>query len=175
ISGLAFAAIAIVGQYLLWESMLRGSTVLNAGAGRRFFAFFFQAILIGLGTGFGFLFLIVPGLLFAARWAAAPAFLIVERMGIIDAMSASWNMVKGNSRHVIIAYVLAAVVVIGLSGAIAGASLLGGFDTSGQQGLGTMIGLHLVQQLATVLTVGLGVFLFHRLQGASQQLTEVFD
>lgn len=175
IGGLLVVIISVIAQYLLWENMLGASNFLKPGADKRYFAFFFQALLIGICVGFGFILLIIPGLIFSARWAAAPAFLIAERKGITDGMSASWEMIRGNSKPIILAYLLAGLVIIVLSAIVGGATFFGGAGGVVEVSLFTMIGTQVINSLGTVLAIALGVFLFGRLHGATEHLSDVFE
>lgn len=91
------------------------------------------AILVGLVVGFGFLLLIIPGIIFLVFLAVATPSFVVERLGVTAAMSRSWNLVKGNWWHVfgviVVTYILIWVVSAVL-GAIGGTSLIGIWLTS---------------------------------------------
>lgn len=165
IAGIALVVISIVFTYLLWELVLRRSGYFPPDQERRFFRYVAQAILIGLGTGIGFLFLIIPGLIFSARWAAAPAFLIASKRGTIQSIGDSWDMVSGNTTPVILTYLIGIAVLFGLALA---------FDFGGL-GLVSVIAENLISNVGTVLTIALGVFLFDRLHGQKETLSRVFD
>ena len=174
VGGILFVIIAVVGQYLLWEAMLRQRHHLTRGYDRRFLAFFGLAILTGIGVAIGFVLLIVPGLIFMARWAMAPAYLMVENEGVIDSMGGSWNAVKGNTTPIVLACLVAGLVIFGLAivtGVGAGVS----FEETGQIGLLESLLGQLLSQVGTVLSAALGVFLFTRLLGASRELSGVFE
>ena len=172
IGALALVVLTIIGQYLLWESMLRESTIFAGGERRRFLAFFGQAILVGLAVGFGFLLLIVPGLIFTARWAAAPAYLIAERQGVIDAMGSSWDMVRGNTTPVVLAILIVALLFVVLM--VAGVMTFTDID-SDELTLGESLLGQVTSHAVTILSVSLGVFLFRRLHGSSRAVSGVFE
>jgi hypothetical protein len=176
LGGLVFLIVGIVAQYLLWEIMLKRKNHLAAGEGRRYLAFIGLAILTALGVGVGFLLLIVPGLIFSARWAMAPAFLIVERKGIVESMSNSWDDVQGNTTPVVLAILIVAIVTIGLGTALE-ASALATVDGTEVVTISLTSSLlsQLLSQTVTVLQAGLGVYLFGRLHGASDALSGVFE
>ncbi|VVT17702.1 hypothetical protein [Erythrobacter sp. EC-HK427] len=165
IAGIALLIVAIVASYLLWELLLRRAGYYPPDSERRFFRYVAQAILIGIGTGLGFMLLVIPGLIFGARWAAAPAFLIANKRGTIESMGDSWDMVSGNTTPVVLAYLtgVAIIVVLGLVLNITGFGLVSIFFEN------------LVSNIGTVLTIAMGVFLYDRLHGRSETLSQVFD
>jgi hypothetical protein len=81
------------------------------------------ALLVAIVVGIGFILLIVPGVIFGVFLSmAVPAF-IVERKGVTDAMSRSWNIVSGSWWHVfgvIVVAGLLAGIVTGILNAIGG-------------------------------------------------------
>ena len=83
--------------------------------------------------GIGFVFLVIPGLILLVFLSmAVPAF-IIERRGVTDSMSRSWNLVSGSWWHVLGAIVIAAIlsgIVSGIIGALGGNSLVGMWLTS---------------------------------------------
>lgn len=165
VGGLIFVIVSIVGTYLLWEVVLRRSGFAPPDSEKRVFRYFLQAIIIGLCTAVGFLLLILPGLIFGARWAAAPAFLIAEKRGTIEAMSASWDAVRGGTTSVVLAYLIGVVVIF----------VLTLFPVQIGMGIVSIFFENLVSNIGTVLTVALGVFLYGRLHGDSERISQVFD
>ncbi len=86
------------------------------------------AFLIALVVGVGFILLIIPGIIFSVFLAmAVPAF-IVERRGVTESMSRSWNLVRGSWWHVLgvvfVAGILASIVN-GIITAIGGSTFIG--------------------------------------------------
>jgi hypothetical protein len=174
IGGILFVIVAVVGQYLLWEAMLRQRHYLVRGYDRRFLAFFGLSILTGIGVAFGFLLLIIPGLIFMSRWAMAPAYLMVEREGVIDSMGGSWDAVKGNTTPVALALLVGGLLLFGLA-VITGLGSAFSGDATGQVPLIESLAGQFLSQVGTVLSAALGVFLFARLHGSSRELTGVFE
>jgi hypothetical protein len=86
------------------------------------------ALLIALVVGVGYVLLIIPGIIFSVFLAmAVPAF-IVERRGVTDSMSRSWNLVSGSWWHVLgVVFVagLLAGIVNGIITAIGGSTFIG--------------------------------------------------
>ena len=90
----------------------------------RFGSVLLISILVGLAVLGGFILLIIPGIIFMVMFAVAIPALVVENLRGTDAMSRSWNLVKGNFWHalglIIVAGIITAVVG-GIVGAIGGA------------------------------------------------------
>jgi hypothetical protein len=74
-----------------------------------------NSILKGIAVGIGLILLIVPGIFLATIWAVTAPAIVVERVGVIDAFSRSWELVQGNFWPVLGAYVLGFLIVIGVS------------------------------------------------------------
>jgi hypothetical protein len=72
-------------------------------------------ILSFLGVFFGFLLLIVPGIILALRWGVAVPALVVERRGGVEALSRSQTLTKGMAGRVFVVYLLQIVVSAALS------------------------------------------------------------
>jgi hypothetical protein len=90
----------------------------------RFGSVLLISILVGLAVFGGFLLLIIPGIIFLVMFSVSIPALVVENLRGTDAMSRSWNLVKGNFWHalglIIVAGIITAVVG-GIVGAIGGA------------------------------------------------------
>lgn len=97
---------SILGMYLLIEAMLKDAGLMSYEGSRRFPAYFGQAIIIGFGVAFGLLFLIVPGLILAARWSVAQPILVGQGRGVFAAMSDSWELTRGHTVTIIIAAIV---------------------------------------------------------------------
>jgi hypothetical protein len=156
--------------------MLRQYDDLAGEPRQRVLAFVGLAIVIGLGTGLGFVFLIIPGLICMARWAAAPAYLIAEGQGVFEAAGKSWEDLRGNTTPVVLA-ILAGVIIFYLM--VAGATALAVSTETllveeASPGLVTVVLMQFASHLATVLSVGLGVWIFARVRGPSKELAGVF-
>jgi MFS family permease len=90
----------------------------------RFGSVLLISILVGLAVFGGFLLLIIPGIIFLVMFSVSIPALVVENLRGTDAMSRSWNLVKGNFWHalglIIVAGIITAVVG-GIVGAIGSA------------------------------------------------------
>lgn len=85
-------------------------------------------LLSGLGMLVGLVFLILPGLFLAARWALAPAFVIVDQRRAGESLSASWDATAECWKPLAGVYVILFVAFVGaLLGAEA--ALQSGFVT----------------------------------------------
>jgi len=74
-----------------------------------------NGILKSIAIGIGLFLLIIPGIFLAVIWAVTAPAIVVERAGIIDAFSRSWELVQGNFWPVLGAYVLGFLIVVGVS------------------------------------------------------------
>jgi hypothetical protein len=138
LTGLA-GLIGILIQQLLTGALTRGAAGSLVGrpvdvAASYRYAFARLGGLIGLAfvvavvVGFGFVLLIIPGIIFAVFLAMAVPSFIIERRGVFDSMSRSWNLVSGSWWHVLgvtfVAGILASIVN-GVLTAIGGSSFIG--------------------------------------------------
>jgi Uncharacterised protein family (UPF0259) len=126
--------IAVAAQQLLTGALMRagGSSLLGRPvdvsnsyrtAFSRLGGLIGLALLVAIVVGIGFILLIVPGLIFAVFLSmSVPAF-VVERKGVTESMSRSWNLVSGSWWHVLGVIFVAAIlagVVNGILSAIGG-------------------------------------------------------
>jgi hypothetical protein len=175
LGGLAVIIVSIYLSFRLWAAMLTGGDLLAGDIDNsKLLPFVGLSILTGLGVGLGLILLVVPGLLFAARWSAAPAFLLRQNVGVTDSMGRSWDMIKGNSTPIILASIIVGVIVVVVSG------ISGGLNTFSANAMApTSFIASLVNQLigntVTALQVGAGVFVFHRLSGDTNDVGSVFE
>lgn len=164
--GLLLFLVANIGQYFLWEAMMRNAGLARGLGRHRYVAFVAQSILILLATTFGLLFLIVPGLVMFARWSIAPALVVRSDLGMVEAMRRSWNTLKGNSTPVILVSLAIGGIVLLLS------LVLGGMGAASD--LVTVVSGQLLAQTQGALGVAMGMFLYRRLYDESGELVEVF-
>ncbi len=72
-------------------------------------------ILYGLGVVFGFLLLVVPGLILLTIWSLGPAAIVVERIGPLKAFGRSRRLVSGNGWSVFLVLFVAGVIAVAAS------------------------------------------------------------
>lgn len=68
-------------------------------------------ILAGLGIGFGFLLVLVPGLYLTTIWAVIAPVIVVERREVLEAFGRSRQLVRGNGWRVFVVVVLVAGLI----------------------------------------------------------------
>jgi hypothetical protein len=104
----------------------RGLPELYRSSGSRLGPLLWASILMGFGVGLGLLLLIVPGILFAIRWAVATPIVMLEGLGARAAMRRSQELVEGHRKDVFrvlaniwvrtgLAWVLCTVLIMGLA------------------------------------------------------------
>jgi hypothetical protein len=81
------------------------------------------AIVAGIAIVFGFVLCIIPGIILLTLWAVIAPAIVVEKCGVFDALSRSWNLVKTNfwqTLGVIVVFWLISIVAAGIVGLIFG-------------------------------------------------------
>ncbi len=69
-------------------------------------------LIVGIIVGFGVVMLIVPGIIFACRLAFVPYLVIDQKMDVMDALKASWDMTRGHGWAIFFTGLLAIPIVI---------------------------------------------------------------
>ncbi len=69
-------------------------------------------LLVGVIVGIGFVFLIVPGIIFACKLAFTPYLVVDRKMKVIDAVHESWRMTRGHAWQVFLLGLLAIPIFI---------------------------------------------------------------
>jgi hypothetical protein len=130
------ALIAIIISAILQAAILRAAAQATIGdpvdveasyryGFKRLGSVILLSLLVGLIVAVGFILLIVPGIIFLVFLSASIPVLIVENRRGTEAMSRSWNLVKGHFWHALGVIVVAALivgVVSGIIGAIGGSN-----------------------------------------------------
>ena len=161
---------------------------------RAFLPLIAVSILMGIGLFFGFLFLIVPGVMLACAWCVTVPALVAERRGIIEAFGRSAELTRGNRWRIfalfllyVVAYFILATVVgaiinaLGLAGAVGGAA--GSQDSEAALGAMTpfMVVLNMFNSTLSALLGATGAaVLYVELRKAreglgSESLAKIFD
>lgn len=81
----------------------------------RLLAIIVLEILLGLIIGIGLIFLIIPGVILALVLAVAMPSLIVEDIGVFDAMSRSAELTKDNRMRILAVGILVILITIGIA------------------------------------------------------------
>jgi len=128
------AAIGVIISFILQAAMLRGAAQATIGDPvdveasyrwglSRLGSVLLVAFLVGIVVGVGFLLLIIPGIIFLVFLSVSEPALIVENRRGTEAMSRSWNLVRGQFWHALVVILVAAIitwVIQGILGAIGG-------------------------------------------------------
>jgi len=121
--------VAMVGQIILQGALIYGSIADFNGekaslgeclsvAIRKFFPLLGLAILVFICVMLGFMLLVIPGILIWLGWLIAAPVLIVEKKGITDSLSRSWELTAGYKR-----WILLLMVIMLVLSAVVGAAL----------------------------------------------------
>ena len=70
------------------------------------------SILVGIIVVIGFIFLIVPGIIFACKLVFVPYLVVDKKMSVIEAIKESWHMTNGHAGTVFLIGLLAIPIVI---------------------------------------------------------------
>jgi hypothetical protein len=131
---LVAAAIGIIIWAVLQAAILRGAAQATIGDPvdidasyrwglARFGSVLLVALLVGIVVAVGFLLLIIPGFIFLVFLSVSEPALIVENRRGTEAMSRSWNLVRGHFWHALVVILVAAIitgVIQGILSAIGG-------------------------------------------------------
>jgi hypothetical protein len=105
-----------------------------------------NGILKGLAVLVGFVLLIVPGLILLTIWAVTAPAIVVERVGVIDAFSRSWDLVRGQ------AWMVFAIILLTFLITQAITYLFGAIG----EGIGDFVGYLIFQAIAGAITAPIG-------------------
>jgi len=111
----------------------------SLGAGvKRFFPLLGVGIVFGLGTGLGFLLLIVPGILLTLAWYMAMPVAVVERRGVFGSLGRAASLSKGHRVTLLGVGIVYFLLAMGGYFGIALVAVIGGFlvgKTGGATGM----------------------------------------
>ncbi|ADL01067.1 YciC family protein [Brevundimonas subvibrioides] len=196
------ASFAIIGlAYLLWfvgTYMLQGMVVkvtvasfndkaMSIGAAfaagsKLFLPLLGVGILVGLGTGLGYILLVVPGVILAVIWSVATAAVAVEDRGVTESLQRSRELTKGYRWPIFglavilfLGSVMIGMLVAGI-GAATGGSFVGGSASLGVN----MITTALSNILTSVIGAAGVAALYYELRSIKEgvgpeELASVFD
>lgn len=157
-----------VAQYLLYRIMLRRAG--HPVDGRmRIFRFVGMAIVIAFALLFASNLFLIPAIIVAARWIAAPCYLVATDKGVFASIGESWSVTSGNTLPLSLAFtamVLTFGVVAGVLGAV-------GAAFEGLLGI-ERLSFGFVGHFLPLLLLGLSVATYRRLNDEGVELAAVF-
>ena len=163
----AFVA-SIVLSYWLYSALTRRSQTVDFA---RFWPWLGIWVLLTLGIVFGFILLIVPGLILLVRWAMVLPLVIEGRMPAMDTLTESWERTSGYGWPIfgvlVVLFILVSVagsVVQGIAGVLGGASSI----------LGSVLAAA-ASEASNTLFVACAVAVYRLLRNQQEALTEVFE
>jgi hypothetical protein len=165
---------SFVAGYFLLRAILRKCGLLREEKVGGFGSYFGVSLLGGLGIIFGFLLLIIPGLVLMTRWSAAFALVVAEDEGV-NALSESWELTRGNFWPIFAAMLVGFVPLVVFIVAV-GAGLAFS-EAAVDQAAGTpaeLIAGNVVGNLYGVFSTALGIAVYWMLRGEQRGISEVF-
>ena len=123
------AAISIIITSVLQAALIRAAAQASIGdtvdidasyrwGFARFGSVLLVSILVGLAVFVGLILLIIPGIIFAIMFSVSVPALVVENRKGTEAMSRSWNLVKGHFWHALVVLLVAGIITGVVSGII---------------------------------------------------------
>lgn len=109
--------VSVYGQRHFVERLLADRIPMSAHH-NRYGAILLSCLLGGFGILVGFVLFVVPGLFLLAAWSASTPFIMVEDMGAVAALGASWRATAGSRLAIMLVFVVYGVALIGGSGLI---------------------------------------------------------
>ncbi|ABC63053.1 hypothetical protein [Erythrobacter litoralis] len=156
-------------QYLFFAHLLahRGYSI-----GRnRFLGYLGFSILYGLGLLFGFLLLVIPGLILLVRWIAATGYVVGTETPVPEAFGKSWEATRGHGWPLFFA-----MIVLGIATAIAVAVLvLPVVAMVGDESVIAIVAEVLGQNIYGAMFLAFGAAVFYLLNDDTEAVREVFD
>ena len=155
---------------VIFQCRLFGTMLGKGDVSGRYLGFIGMAIVTFFGVGLATIFLIVPGLIVAARWLMAPCIYLDQQRGVFDALGESWNRTRGNTKEVILAILLFVVVMVVIALVIGG--VIGLF---GAPAMLAYLTDAIVGEVATVILIAMSVTTYGMLSGQGEELASVFE
>lgn len=158
------------------------SSAFSAGF-RFFFPLLGLGLLMAIGLFFGYLFLIVPGLILTVIWVVAAPALVAEKRGVFESFQRSRDLTRGNRWMIFAIIVVYFIVAMILGIAVAGV----GFASAGslaagasRASLGTLIFTPIVNVISAVLSSAGVASIYYELRTSKEgvspdQLASAFD
>ncbi|MBO9602454.1 MAG: hypothetical protein J7496_08100 [Novosphingobium sp.] len=111
---LLIIVLAFIGGYLLLESMLKRTGLMNSTGDKRIVAYIGMSLLSGLAIIGGLLLVVIPGLIFMARWSLSGPLLIGRGEKVFASLGKSWAMTKGHEFGIVVSLLIVLVVFNGI-------------------------------------------------------------
>jgi hypothetical protein len=176
-----FLLITVGLGYLLTLELFRRSSLVGAPHSGRFLQYMGLTVLMTLGIVLGLVFLIIPGLIFAARWTPALGYLFVDGEGPAGSMSKAWDRTGDHFGPIFSASLVPMILIFGTAMPVlvlnwfGGATVLGIDLDPSSLGLLASIAVNVASSSGQVLSLGITVAVYALLEGNPQSLENVFD
>ena len=158
-----------LGQYLLYRALLRHAGLMVEDGPIRVFRFFGMALVLGMAIYLASAFFVIPGLILAAKWVMAPAYLVAGSRGTFESIGDSWRASSGNTLALVVAFGLLGIAYLFLVGMAGAFGALSGLDQVADN-LSVQLALHCLP----LLLMGLSVTAYRTLNDEPERLAEVF-
>jgi hypothetical protein len=152
-------AVGIVAAYLLVDAMIRRTGLRSRTEGDVFVAYCIMALLSTLGVIGGLILLVIPGLVFWARWIIAAPTLLARGGSGTRALGESWERTRGAEFQILVALL---ALLIGPIAVIVVCSML--FEPADPVGIGIS---QLASSLVSVISLAMGVAIYGVLESQS--------
>lgn len=166
------AIISIVATYWLVAGMTRGTV---SPGFDRFWPYIGISILYGLGIVFGFILLIVPGIILMVRWVAVLPAVIDRDRDAIGSFGDSFGMTDGHSWSVFGAGLVVMVGMMVFSAVVGGVAVGVGTVAGGPGGIVMSAIAAIAEQANNVIGYAFCVGAYHLMRDRSEVMAEVFE
>lgn len=175
-----FLLITVALGYLLTLALFRRSNLVGALHSGKLLHYIGLTILMTLGIVLGLVFLIIPGLVFAARWTPALGYLFVGGEGPAGSMSKAWDRTGDDFGPIFLASLVPMILIFGTAMPVlvlnwfGGATVLGIDLDPSSLSLLALIAVDVASSAGQVLSLAITVAVYALLEGNSQSLENVF-
>lgn len=160
--------LSLIANYFLLAQFLTSSGRLQSTE-TRIWAYVGLFLVSWIGTLFGFLLLVIPGIFLLVKWSTVMGFLIGEREGVFDSMKRSWDLTEGYGWQIFFSGLVLGLglfgigMIIGVAGGAIGSTIL----------LSVMTGL--TESFSNAIFMAFGIAIFTLLHDNSEAVSEVFE
>lgn len=162
--GVAFVGIVV--QYFYLAHLLAHRGFSNGR--NRILPYLGVSLLYVLGMIFGFILLIIPGLILIVRWQAATPYVVGTDTGVIDAFGKSWDLTSGHGWSIFFG-----LFILGLLGGALGV-VFGLPFYSALEEVSIFVS-ELLSIMLGVLFLAFSVAIFYLLEDNTQEVSDVFS